>query len=66
MLKNDKFDQRDSYCYVHNAPNLLDHGHVELRRDALAILDQVLQEVKPFEWCRQKLSIADDHLTVGN
>lgn len=66
MLKNDKFDQRDSYCYVHNAPILLDHGHVELRRDALAILDQVLQDVNPYEWCRQKLSIADDHVAVGD
>ena len=66
MPRSDTFDQRHGFRYVQNASILLDHGHVELRRDALAILDQVLQHVNPFEWCRQKLSIVDNTLVVGD
>lgn len=59
-------DYRDGdFRYVKNAAALLDHGCAELRRDALAIFDKVLDEVNPLEWCRRKLKIEGGCLVVG-
>jgi glycerate-2-kinase len=55
-----------AHRYVRNARSLLDHGLVELRRDALEILERVLADVNPFEWCRQQVAIEADVLSVGN
>lgn len=47
----------EGFRYVRNVPDLLDHGTSDLRLDALKILEQVLEEVNPFEWCRRKLQL---------
>jgi glycerate 2-kinase len=57
---------RDEFQYVKNGASLLDHGPVELRRDALRILDRVLDDVNPLEWCRRKLAIDEDLLIIGD
>ncbi len=54
------------FRYVQNAAQLLDHGCVDMRRDALRILDQVLDDVNPYEWCRRKLRIESESLVVGD
>lgn len=56
----------EGFRYVQNASALLDHGCVKLRRDALTIFDKVLEDVNPFEWCRQKLRVETDCLIVGS
>jgi glycerate 2-kinase len=63
---DDQSRRSEAYRYVRNAASLLDHGLVDLRRDALEVLERVLERVNPFEWCRQKLSIETDALTIGN
>lgn len=65
MSNRDQAGPHAHLRYVKNAPSLLDHGCKELRRDALAIYDQVLEDVNPYEWCRRQLSIRDGLLTVG-
>lgn len=51
--------------YVRNVDALLHHGPVALRRDALAILDQVLGEVDPYDACRKALRLEGEMLHAG-
>jgi glycerate 2-kinase len=53
------------FRYVRNGDTLLAHGNAELRRDALTILDRVLEDVNPFAFCRQAVRLRDGCLLVG-
>jgi len=53
------------FHYVRNAAALLDHGCVEMRRDALQILERVLEKVNPFDWCRRQLRLEEACVWIG-
>lgn len=52
--------------YIRNASALLQYGHTNLRRDALTILDQVLEAVDPLVACRNTVRVEGETLCVGS
>jgi len=55
-----------TFTHVQNAETLLSRGEVELRRDALRILDDALAAVDPYHACRRQLRCAGGELIAGD
>jgi len=56
---------RDVFRYVSNAHELLSHGSVGLRRDALDIMEHALDAARPYGLCLQCLDLRGSKLYVN-